>query len=106
MPNISDILNEITIDINSERILFWLDGHYSGSGTGYAKNKCPIFEELSAISSRKLINFVICIDDIRLFGKEEGYPTMIELLNFVAINKIASDIYFDRDCLILLNCSV
>lgn len=44
--------------------LFWLDGHYSGLGTG-ADNECPLMDELAAL--RPVQDAVIMIDDARCF---------------------------------------
>jgi hypothetical protein len=57
-------------------INFWLDGHYSAGDTFLGANHCPIEEELKTIASRlSVFDMTIFIDDFRLFGLEEGYPT-------------------------------
>jgi hypothetical protein len=57
-------------------INFWLDGHYSAGDTFLGDNHCPIEEELKTIGSRlSVFDMTIFIDDFRLFGLEEGYPT-------------------------------
>ena len=45
--------------------LFWLDGHYSGLGTGGVDFECPLMHEIEAISV--LDEPIIFIDDARLF---------------------------------------
>jgi hypothetical protein len=45
--------------------LFWLDGHYSGPGTGGAASECPLLAELEALSRTSAP--IILIDDARCF---------------------------------------
>lgn len=60
-----EILNTLLDKLDN--VLFWLDAHYSGGET-YGKNdECPLVKELEIIFSKKLKNFVILIDDARLF---------------------------------------
>jgi len=48
--------------------LFWLDGHYSSTGTARGKVDTPIFYELMHILSHPLASkFLLVIDDQRLF---------------------------------------
>ncbi len=74
-------LEKITAGIHQEAI-FWLDGHYSGGITAKGKKETPILEELKFILSRKKRD-IILIDDVRLFGHEQDYPTLEKLLKFV-----------------------
>lgn len=62
----------------TNRCLFWLDGHYSGEGTAKTDRDTPIREELRHISSSP-IKHVILIDDARLFDGRNDYPTLDEL---------------------------
>lgn len=61
------------------RVLFWLDGHYSGGPTGKGAASCPIFDELAAIAGAKPSVFSIVIDDLRLFGTDDAYPPLSEV---------------------------
>ena len=63
------------INTSNGRILFWLDGHYSGEGTGGCDEVCPIIAELRLIAQSKRKDHCILIDDARLFIGEDGYPT-------------------------------
>jgi hypothetical protein len=64
------------ISLASGRILFWLDGHYSGSGTGIGDKVSPIIEELRLIARAGRRGDCIVIDDKRLFTGVDGYPTL------------------------------
>lgn len=62
-----------------EPCLFWLDGHYSGPGTGRGDDDTPVRAELRAILDHPVEGHVILIDDARCFDAEAGYPTLQEL---------------------------
>jgi hypothetical protein len=51
---------------NNDNILFWLDSHWSGGDTYGEEDECPLLEELEIIFQYHK-NFVILIDDARLF---------------------------------------
>jgi hypothetical protein len=56
-------------------ILFWLDGHYSGKGTGMGDEHSPIVSEIKHILElRPPGRDAIIIDDARLFVGKDGYP--------------------------------
>ncbi len=59
--------------------LFWLDGHYSGGVTALADKECPVDEELATIIASNLDQFVLLIDDARMFVGEQGYSTIEEI---------------------------
>jgi len=61
------LLKKMIFNID-EKILFWLDAHYSGSGTSMDDKICPILDELDVISSHNINNHIILIDDVRLFN--------------------------------------
>jgi hypothetical protein len=88
--SLSDLKNVTLVNATSEegllamidnhprgsQIYFWLDGHYSAGDTFLGANHCPIEEELKTIGSRlSIFDMTIFIDDFRLFGLEEGYPS-------------------------------
>jgi hypothetical protein len=64
--------------------LFWLDGHYSGAGTGRGDEDTPVSKELIAILSHECQKHVVLIDDARLFTGIDGYPTLDALENLLA----------------------
>jgi len=80
------ILPQIT-----SKILFYLDGHYSGGTTALGAKVSPLLEELKAIKDAQKTDSVIIIDDIRLMQDSkfpekirntsaDGYPHLPELI--------------------------
>lgn len=67
-----------------EPALFWLDGHYSGPGTGKGDAESPILLELEAVLRHKVTEHVVLIDDAREFVGTRGYPTLDSLRDLVA----------------------
>jgi hypothetical protein len=69
----------------SKEIIFWLDAHYCGIGTGRGRSDCPLLEELEAIRLSNKSNSVIMIDDLRSFYSE-NWPSLssaIQLLKTI-----------------------
>lgn len=66
-----------------EPAVFWLDGHFSGTGTAKGISNTPILSELETILNHSVRNHVILIDDARLFIGENGYPTIKQLFSFI-----------------------
>ena len=60
-----DVLPKILKGID-KRCTFWLDGHYSGEGTGYGKEYVPLMEELKIIAQHHIKNHTLLLDDMRL----------------------------------------
>ena len=50
-----------------DNCLFWLDSHWSGGDTYGRGDECPLIEELNILFSSRMQNFVVLIDDARLF---------------------------------------
>lgn len=64
--------------------LLWLDAHYSGGTTARGTLDTPIVQELDTISRHKLKNqFVIMIDDARLFIGKNSYPKLSLLRKYI-----------------------
>jgi len=68
-----------------DRCVFWLDGHYSGGITSMADERCPLRGELRAIIRHPVKGHVLLIDDAVCFDGKDGYPTLFELHDFVAM---------------------
>ena len=62
--NSKDVLKQLTTTL-TDKTIFWLDGHYSGEGTGGEERECPVMEELDSI--KVLQESFILIDDARFF---------------------------------------
>lgn len=89
------LLAEILSGLSSENVNFWLDGHYSGGGTGMGAAETPIVAELKAIEnslkhSRGRLRYVICVDDIRCFDPTNpiyaAYPPLDYLVDWARDN--------------------
>lgn len=84
------------------RILFWLDGHYSGEGTACGDRVSPILRELDIIKNLARHDHCILIDDARLFLGEDGYPTLeVTKAKLLEINP-SYKITIDHDCIVAL----
>jgi hypothetical protein len=84
------------------RILFWLDGHYSGHGTACGEQVSPILKELNIIKCQSRHDHCILIDDVRLFVDADGYPSLEETkAKLLEINPRYT-ISVDGDCLVAL----
>lgn len=104
--NSENLLNSIIIfEINkgTNKISFWLDGHYSGGDTYLGNFDTPILSELTIIKNflTKLDVVKIFIDDIRCFNptlqQYKDYPKLDYLIQFAKENGleyfIRSDIF-------------
>lgn len=73
----------VVLNLLNEPAMFYLDGHWCGSDTAKADINTPIVAELEHVLNHKIKNHLILIDDARLFGEEEDYPTIVEIESFV-----------------------
>lgn len=80
--NSAEVLPRI-LDGVPEPTLFWLDGHYSGAGTGRGELDTPVVAELNTLLGLPAVGHVILIDDARCFDGRDGYPTLEDLLALV-----------------------
>lgn len=83
-------LSEILDD--NDNILFWLDAHWSGGETYGEEDECPLIDELEIIF-RYQRNYVILIDDARLFlapppypHKYKNWPSLKKIFNILSVN--------------------
>ncbi len=73
-----EVLSKVLPSLNGTTI-FWLDGHYSGSGTAGDESYCPIMKELDVLLPANRQDFFIIVDDAREFNGTNGYPTIEEI---------------------------
>lgn len=66
LGNSTEVIPQLLAQM-SGHVFFWLDAHYSGSGTGGEAEECPVLEEIRLIASFKNIIPTIFIDDARMF---------------------------------------
>jgi hypothetical protein len=64
----------------AEPAVFWLDGHWSGAGTGKGEVADPILLSLEQIGSHPVRGHAIFIDDARYFDGREGRPGIVDVL--------------------------
>jgi len=93
MPHVHLVLGDSATELKGildqvrplkRRLLFWLDGHYSGADSAKGEVETPIFQELDHIlGDEQTLSAVIAIDDAREFGGNPNYPSMDELVAFV-----------------------
>ena len=74
------VLQKVITDIQKPSLI-WLDGHYSGPGTGMANLSTPIIDELNAIRDFCRKKCLVVIDDLHCFNGTGGYPSSEELTN-------------------------
>ena len=86
-------MQNIIYDI-SDKIVFWLDAHYSGGKTALGKQICPLYAELDVISKHKRNDNIILIDDIR--DVHNGYMrvTLNELIQKLKLINPDYKIYY------------
>jgi predicted O-methyltransferase YrrM len=63
--------------------LFFLDGHYSGSGTGMGDQETPVVDEVEAILAGARDGSFVIIDDARCFGGRPDYPPLTDFLTLL-----------------------
>lgn len=87
-----DILKMILPNLRDNKILFFLDAHYCGIGTGWGRNITSIIDELNAIKRAEIKDCLILIDDVRGFGTDilnkeficaEGYPSIQKIYSML-----------------------
>jgi hypothetical protein len=83
LGNSVNLLPEIINHYDDVPVAFYLDAHYSGSGTAIGYSEVPVLDEIASLRSRKQKDLII-VDDLRLFGTKgvcghvgnEFYPPM------------------------------
>ncbi|WP_052813147.1 hypothetical protein [Desulfonatronum thioautotrophicum] len=85
--HLKQILND------NDNILFWLDAHWSGGDTYGQEDECPLLEELDLIFKCTEKNYVVLIDDARLFLAPpplphdfSKWPTIQDIIHVIPSN--------------------
>jgi predicted SAM-dependent methyltransferase len=107
----TEVMPQIIPSLNG-RVLFWLDGHYSGGITSRGTNNTPVLRELEAIRLLPSAEAVILIDDLRLFqdtkpgfqtaSSLDGYPTITALKQAIEKHFPAHQFFVYGDIAIIL----
>lgn len=86
------------------RIVFWLDGHYSGQGTGRTVSDTPISQEMEIIFSARVsqgFHDVVLIDDARCFDGTSGYPELKKFMSIIC-DRWSYNVSSSDDCIFVL----
>jgi hypothetical protein len=94
----SKILPILLTEIN-EKIVFWLDAHYSHRNTALGKKFTPIEEELEAIANHRIKDHIILMDDAKDFNGKFDYPD-IEKVRIFSAQKFANHTFEVKDNII------
>jgi hypothetical protein len=82
----AEVLPTLIKEIN-EPITFWLDGHYSGTGTALGSQNTPLLQELESIRLHPIKTHTILIDDLRGWYKDtQGFDTLDLMKIILTIN--------------------
>jgi hypothetical protein len=60
----------------TEPAVFWLDGHYSGGGTGQGEIAEPVLVSLDQLAGHPVKKHVLFVDDARYLDGREGRPDL------------------------------
>jgi hypothetical protein len=71
--------------------LFWLDGHYAGSGTAGAGNS-PLLEEIRTLLAHEPRGHVVLIDDARQLSGKDGYTALDDLIALIRSSRPHADV--------------
>ena len=91
------------MDADRDDILFWLDGHYSGPGTGQGDEVTPIIKELQVILAARPKRICIIIDDYRLFQGGAGYPPAEQVEQMLRQYDPPLEVTIDRDAIVAVS---
>lgn len=84
LGNSADVFVELLPTLRGAT-LFWLDGHYSGEGTGGDATVVPVMCELEQIGGLRG-GHAILIDDAREFTGRNGYPSLDQIRGWAVAN--------------------
>jgi hypothetical protein len=76
------VLRELLKQVDTSCV-FWLDAHYSGGITARGERDTPVIEELRAIAAHPVRPHAVFIDDARVFGMDDDYPSLEETIRLL-----------------------
>lgn len=100
-----NLMTGILESLNSnDRVVFWLDGHWSSFDTARGEKDCPLLDECLIIDSTyKSDKAVILIDDFRLFGTNMAEDwSDVTMKNVISCFKNHSLFYFVKDDIVVI----
>lgn len=101
----SKVLSTLLQHLPKEKLVFFLDGHYSGGTTAKGILDCPLIEELRDIRNNEINNSLIIIDDFNLFGtsnnEDWSYITEESVYNELKTYKIRTYLRNNKLCILI-----
>jgi hypothetical protein len=91
----TELLPQIVADLDGPA-LFWLDGHYAGSGTA-GKGHSPLLREIETLLEHHPRGHVVLIDDARQLTGRDGYVALADLLALIRRSRPRADICVSDD---------
>ena len=85
-PNVELLLGDGSVLLpgivaKETKTIIFLDGHFSGAGTGMGDEPEPVLKELDGLDGLQDRIAGVLIDDFRLFGVESGWPKKSEVFD-------------------------
>lgn len=113
-----NFLNNILGNLKNEKLLIYLDAHWSLGNTTKIENKnTPVLDELHCIKNAGITNAIIIIDDARFFQSKSivqqqeklhadptmyGYPTIKKINKFLKLINPSYEIYIFGDAIVCI----
>jgi hypothetical protein len=79
----------------NDSFTYWLDGHYSGVGTGRGVKDFPIMEEIECILKRKISGEIIYVDDMRIIKNYNDSINTDRILDLIKKYKSDYKVYYE-----------
>jgi hypothetical protein len=80
----------------------WLDGHYSGEGTGRGDSDEPAVDIIRRLGEIETVSgSTIVVDDLRTFGRVPGVPNLPDLVIAARSAFPAAEVVAGLDCLVI-----
>ena len=83
---------------SEESALVFLDGHFSGPKTGRGELVSrPSRSSTASVRRRAAADLTVVVDDVRLFGREPGFPSLERLLLRVHAERLSgAELWIDK----------